>query len=180
MWEVTGASGRKINNVCEGETLYPIQREQDSPPRPGGRRGTRREKNRVAAQKSRQKQTQRADILHQESETLEQENAALRREIESLRVELHSLDALLRQHEARCYHGSGGGGPSTGVLAGGGPAPPPETNGPIFAAAQALHGTTFSVRGPMVAAAATASSSGAVNAAFPLQPNGDFKFPYGS
>ncbi|XP_061424542.1 basic leucine zipper transcriptional factor ATF-like isoform X2 [Lethenteron reissneri] len=153
---------------------------EDSPPRPGGRRGTRREKNRVAAQKSRQKQTQRADILHQESETLEQENAALRREIESLRVELHSLDALLRQHEARCYHGSGGGGPSTGVLAGGGPAPPPETNGPIFAAAQALHGTTFSVRGPMVAAAATASSSGAVNAAFPLQPNGDFKFPYGS
>ncbi|CAM9832069.1 unnamed protein product [Lampetra fluviatilis] len=98
---------------------------EDSPPRPGGRRGTRREKNRVAAQKSRQKQTQRADILHQESETLEQENAALRREIESLRVELHSLDALLRQHEARCYHGTGGGGGlSTGVLAGGGPRTP--------------------------------------------------------
>nr|XP_032820915.1 basic leucine zipper transcriptional factor ATF-like [Petromyzon marinus] len=152
---------------------------QDSPPRPGGRRGTRREKNRVAAQKSRQKQTQRADILHQESETLEQENAALRREIESLRVELHSLDALLRQHEARCFHSTSGGGPSTGVLAGGSAALP-ETSGPIFAAAQALHGATFSARGPMVAAAATSSSGGAVNAAFSLQPNVDFKFPYGS
>ncbi|XP_041831900.1 basic leucine zipper transcriptional factor ATF-like 3 isoform X3 [Melanotaenia boesemani] len=44
------------------------------------RRTTRREKNRVAAQKSRKRQTQRADLLHEACELLEQKNRKLRKE----------------------------------------------------------------------------------------------------
>ncbi|CAG5928475.1 unnamed protein product [Menidia menidia] len=46
-----------------------------------GRRLKKREKNRVAAQKSRKRQTQRADLLHQACELLEQTNRQLRREV---------------------------------------------------------------------------------------------------
>ncbi|XP_010187039.1 PREDICTED: basic leucine zipper transcriptional factor ATF-like [Mesitornis unicolor] len=48
------------------------------------RKVQRREKNRIAAQKSRLRQTQKADTLHLESEDLERQNAALRREIKQL------------------------------------------------------------------------------------------------
>ncbi|XP_055362473.1 basic leucine zipper transcriptional factor ATF-like 3 isoform X1 [Betta splendens] len=46
-----------------------------------GKRLQRREKNRVAAQKSRKRQTQRADLLHQTCELLEQRNRKLRSEV---------------------------------------------------------------------------------------------------
>ncbi|XP_072887701.1 basic leucine zipper transcriptional factor ATF-like [Hemitrygon akajei] len=62
----------------------------------------RREKNRIAAQKSRQKQTQRADILHQEYEQLERENALLRKEIQTLRDELKQWTQVVQQHEPHC------------------------------------------------------------------------------
>uniref|UniRef100_V9LIN8 Basic leucine zipper transcriptional factor ATF-like protein n=1 Tax=Callorhinchus milii TaxID=7868 RepID=V9LIN8_CALMI len=62
----------------------------------------RREKNRLAAQKTRQKQTQRADILHQEHEQLEKKNVSLRREIEQLKDVLKQWKELVQEHEPRC------------------------------------------------------------------------------
>uniref|UniRef100_A0A8D0C131 Basic leucine zipper transcriptional factor ATF-like n=1 Tax=Salvator merianae TaxID=96440 RepID=A0A8D0C131_SALMN len=66
------------------------------------RKVQRREKNRIAAQKSRQRQTQKADTLHLESEDLERQNAALRREIKQLSEELKHFSAMLNSHETHC------------------------------------------------------------------------------
>ncbi|XP_042246137.1 basic leucine zipper transcriptional factor ATF-like 3 [Thunnus albacares] len=67
-----------------------------------GRRLKRREKNRVAAQKSRKRQTQRADVLHETCELLEQRNRKLRREVDSLSEEQRLLTEALRVHEPFC------------------------------------------------------------------------------
>ncbi|XP_053330969.1 basic leucine zipper transcriptional factor ATF-like [Spea bombifrons] len=81
-----------------------------SSPSPGNRQDSsddvkrvqRREKNRLAAQKSRQRQTQKADALHIESESLERLNCALRREIRFLREELKYLTSVLSSHQPLC------------------------------------------------------------------------------
>ncbi|XP_060686885.1 basic leucine zipper transcriptional factor ATF-like 3 [Hemiscyllium ocellatum] len=62
----------------------------------------RREKNRIAAQRSRKKQTQKADKLHEEYERLEQENTALKREIRKLSEEVKHLSEVLKDHERIC------------------------------------------------------------------------------
>uniref|UniRef100_A0A3Q3DUY5 Basic leucine zipper transcriptional factor ATF-like n=1 Tax=Hippocampus comes TaxID=109280 RepID=A0A3Q3DUY5_HIPCM len=62
----------------------------------------RREKNRIAAQKSRMRQTQKADSLHLESESLEKENAALRKEVKQLTEEAKFLSSVLSSHEPQC------------------------------------------------------------------------------
>eukprot|EP00062_Callorhinchus_milii_P024094 gi/632983632/ref/XP_007908742.1/ PREDICTED: basic leucine zipper transcriptional factor ATF-like [Callorhinchus milii] len=62
----------------------------------------RREKNRLAAQKSRQRQTLKADTLHEESEQLEKENAALRKEIKQLNEDLSYFGTVLKSHESLC------------------------------------------------------------------------------
>uniref|UniRef100_A0A8C9FWI2 Basic leucine zipper transcriptional factor ATF-like n=1 Tax=Pavo cristatus TaxID=9049 RepID=A0A8C9FWI2_PAVCR len=62
----------------------------------------RREKNRIAAQKSRLRQTQKADTLHLESEDLERQNAALRREIKQLTEEMKHFTSVLSSHEPLC------------------------------------------------------------------------------
>ncbi|XP_077443535.1 basic leucine zipper transcriptional factor ATF-like [Stigmatopora argus] len=62
----------------------------------------RREKNRIAAQKSRMRQTQKADSLHLESENLEKENVALRKEVKQLTEEAKYLSSLLSSHEPLC------------------------------------------------------------------------------
>ncbi|XP_021470274.2 basic leucine zipper transcriptional factor ATF-like 2 [Oncorhynchus mykiss] len=66
------------------------------------RRGKRRVKNRDAARKSRKKQTERADILHQDLQTLESSNSALEKEIAGLRREFRLYTATLEQHESAC------------------------------------------------------------------------------
>ncbi|KAJ6666899.1 hypothetical protein lerEdw1_018901 [Lerista edwardsae] len=66
------------------------------------RKVRRREKNRVAAQRSRKKQTQKADNLHKEYECLEQENTSLKREIGKLTDEMKHLSEVLRDHEKIC------------------------------------------------------------------------------
>ncbi|KAJ1104650.1 hypothetical protein NDU88_002060 [Pleurodeles waltl] len=66
------------------------------------RKVQRREKNRIAAQKSRQRQTQKADTLHLESEGLERENSALRKEVRRLTEEVKYYSSLLSSHEALC------------------------------------------------------------------------------
>ncbi|XP_038818453.1 basic leucine zipper transcriptional factor ATF-like [Salvelinus namaycush] len=81
-----------------------------SPSPTGSRRGSsdnikkvmRREKNRIAAQKSRMRQTQKADSLHLESENLEKENAALRKEVKKLKEEAKYLSSVLTTHEPLC------------------------------------------------------------------------------
>ncbi|KAM9014814.1 basic leucine zipper transcriptional factor ATF-like isoform 1-T1 [Ara ararauna] len=66
------------------------------------RKVQRREKNRIAAQKSRLRQTQKADTLHLESEDLERQNAALRREIKQLTEEMKHFASMLSSHEPLC------------------------------------------------------------------------------
>uniref|UniRef100_UPI003AAAAF7A basic leucine zipper transcriptional factor ATF-like 3 n=1 Tax=Centroberyx gerrardi TaxID=166262 RepID=UPI003AAAAF7A len=67
-----------------------------------GRRLKKREKNRVAAQRSRKRQTQRADLLHETYVHLEQRNSQLRREVDSLSEEQRLLTEALRTHEPFC------------------------------------------------------------------------------
>ncbi|ROL53652.1 Basic leucine zipper transcriptional factor ATF-like 3 [Anabarilius grahami] len=62
----------------------------------------RREKNRVAAQRSRKRQTQRADELHEAYECLEQENSLLRKEVQLLIEEQQRLTDALKAHEPSC------------------------------------------------------------------------------
>uniref|UniRef100_H3BED4 Basic leucine zipper transcriptional factor ATF-like n=1 Tax=Latimeria chalumnae TaxID=7897 RepID=H3BED4_LATCH len=66
------------------------------------KKASRREKNRIAAQKSRQRQTLKADTLHLESESLEKENAALRKEIKRLKDEVKYFTTVLSSHEPLC------------------------------------------------------------------------------
>uniref|UniRef100_A0A3Q0SBH5 Basic leucine zipper transcription factor, ATF-like 3 n=1 Tax=Amphilophus citrinellus TaxID=61819 RepID=A0A3Q0SBH5_AMPCI len=84
----------KTSQLCEGWEVGKFFDE--------GRRMKRREKNRVAAQKSRKRQTQRADVLHEACELLEQRNRKLRREVDSLSEEQHLLTEALRAHEPFC------------------------------------------------------------------------------
>uniref|UniRef100_A0AAA9T7E9 Basic leucine zipper transcriptional factor ATF-like n=1 Tax=Bos taurus TaxID=9913 RepID=A0AAA9T7E9_BOVIN len=93
---------------CNGlEVLGPLDSSDDV------RKVQRREKNRIAAQKSRQRQTQKADTLHLESEDLEKQNAALRKEIKQLTEEMKYFTSVLSSHEPLCS-----------VLAPGAPSPP--------------------------------------------------------
>ncbi|XP_070705952.1 basic leucine zipper transcriptional factor ATF-like 3 [Pempheris klunzingeri] len=80
------------NQMCEG-----CEGSEDD-----GRRLKRREKNRVAAQKSRKRQTQRADFLHEACELLEERNRKLRMEVDSLSEEQRRLTEVLRSHEPFC------------------------------------------------------------------------------
>ncbi|KAM4529275.1 basic leucine zipper transcriptional factor ATF-like 3 [Fundulus diaphanus] len=82
----------RSSQLCEGWTCLKDE----------GRRLKRREKNRVAAQKSRKRQTQRADQLHQACELLEQRNRKLKREVDSLSEEQNLLTEALRAHEPFC------------------------------------------------------------------------------
>ncbi|KAJ8355824.1 hypothetical protein SKAU_G00186180 [Synaphobranchus kaupii] len=67
-----------------------------------GKKLKRREKNRVAAQRSRKKQTQKADVLHKEFVCLEQENSLLKKEVQTLREEQRRLMEALQSHEPLC------------------------------------------------------------------------------
>ncbi|XP_077598359.1 uncharacterized protein batf2 [Stigmatopora nigra] len=62
----------------------------------------RRQKNRAAARKSRKKQTQKADQLHQELVNLEKSNSALEKEIRQLKKKLRSYTFILENHEPHC------------------------------------------------------------------------------
>nr|XP_057901959.1 basic leucine zipper transcriptional factor ATF-like 3 [Doryrhamphus excisus] len=66
------------------------------------RKMKRREKNRSAAQKSRNRQTQRADMLHQTCEELQQKNTTLRKQVVSLYEEQRLLTEALRIHDPVC------------------------------------------------------------------------------
>ncbi|XP_006004651.1 basic leucine zipper transcriptional factor ATF-like 3 [Latimeria chalumnae] len=81
------------------------QEKSEAEPQETERKVKRREKNRAAAQRSRQKQTEKADVLHQEYQCLERENACLKKEIENLKLEQKQLSEILKEHESRCMVG---------------------------------------------------------------------------
>ncbi|KAJ1157467.1 hypothetical protein NDU88_010179 [Pleurodeles waltl] len=89
-----------------GSASTPSESEQDSSqvqsPELDDRKVRRREKNRVAAQRSRKKQTQKADSLHKEYECLEQENGCLKKEVAKLAEEVKRLSGVLKAHEQIC------------------------------------------------------------------------------
>uniref|UniRef100_A0A8C6EA30 Basic leucine zipper transcriptional factor ATF-like 2 n=1 Tax=Moschus moschiferus TaxID=68415 RepID=A0A8C6EA30_MOSMO len=62
----------------------------------------KKQKNRAAAQRSRQKHTNKADALHQQHESLEKQNHALRKEIQALQAELAWWTQTLHAHERLC------------------------------------------------------------------------------
>ncbi|KAG6927598.1 basic leucine zipper transcriptional factor ATF-like 2 [Chelydra serpentina] len=62
----------------------------------------RRQKNRAAAQRSRQKHTEKADELHQQHELLEHNNTVLKKEIEVLNEQLKYWTQMLKDHESTC------------------------------------------------------------------------------
>lgn len=67
----------------------------------------KKQKNRLAAQRSRQKHTSKADALHQQHESLEKQNHALRKEIQALQSELARWGRTLHLHERLCGVGCG-------------------------------------------------------------------------
>ncbi|XP_060887502.1 basic leucine zipper transcriptional factor ATF-like 2 [Labrus mixtus] len=67
---------------------------------PGGVR--RQKKNRDAARKSRKKQTERADELHEELQSLERSNSALKKEIASLKKDFNLYTTALERHVPVC------------------------------------------------------------------------------
>ncbi|XP_075404128.1 basic leucine zipper transcriptional factor ATF-like 2 [Tenrec ecaudatus] len=62
----------------------------------------KKQKNRVAAQRSRQRHTDKADTLHQQHESLEKHNLALRKEIQALQAELAWWGRTLNVHQRLC------------------------------------------------------------------------------
>ncbi|XP_028616313.1 basic leucine zipper transcriptional factor ATF-like 3 [Grammomys surdaster] len=94
------SQGPPAGSVLQRSVAVPGNQPQS--PKDDDRKVRRREKNRVAAQRSRKKQTQKADKLHEEHESLEQENSVLRREIAKLREELRHLSEVLKEHEKMC------------------------------------------------------------------------------
>ncbi|NP_001290915.1 basic leucine zipper transcriptional factor ATF-like 3 [Esox lucius] len=66
------------------------------------RRLQRREKNRLAAQKSRKRQVERADELHEAYECHEQKNRWLKKEVKFLIEEQRRLTEVLKAHEPLC------------------------------------------------------------------------------
>ncbi|XP_056882351.1 uncharacterized protein batf2 isoform X1 [Takifugu flavidus] len=72
----------------------------------------KKDKNREAARKSRKKQTERADQLHQDLESLEGTNSALRKEIASLEREALLYTAALERHKPFCCLKGPGSGPA--------------------------------------------------------------------
>ncbi|XP_008581492.1 PREDICTED: basic leucine zipper transcriptional factor ATF-like 3 [Galeopterus variegatus] len=100
-WDV-GPRERAQSRAGPGTLTPHLTRCFPQSPEDDDRKVRRREKNRVAAQRSRKKQTQKADKLHEEHECLEQENTVLRREIGKLTEEIKHLSAVLKEHEKTC------------------------------------------------------------------------------
>ncbi|XP_072542927.1 basic leucine zipper transcriptional factor ATF-like [Salminus brasiliensis] len=87
------------SSVCGSDCQSPHDWETDQP---GKRVCQRRQRNRDAARRSRKKQTERADVLHEELQALEQSNAAYVKEIADLKKELQHYTTVLKEHEPHC------------------------------------------------------------------------------
>lgn len=67
-----------------------------------GRGRVRQDKNRNSARKSRRKQMERADELHEELQCLERSNSAIKKEIAALKKDLHLYTSALERHQPFC------------------------------------------------------------------------------
>ncbi|KAL6118723.1 uncharacterized protein ACO6RY_03458 [Pungitius sinensis] len=76
--------------------------EREGGRRVGSRGRIRQENNRTAARKSRRKQTERADELHEELQCMERANSAIRKEIAALKKDLHLYTTALERHKPFC------------------------------------------------------------------------------
>lgn len=84
-------------HLCGGEGLL-----TGADPEEHQRQLKKKQKNRVSAQRSRQKHTDKADALHQQHESLEKHNHALRKEIQGLQSELAQWRRTWHVHERLC------------------------------------------------------------------------------
>uniref|UniRef100_A0A8C3YJ61 Basic leucine zipper transcriptional factor ATF-like 2 n=1 Tax=Catagonus wagneri TaxID=51154 RepID=A0A8C3YJ61_9CETA len=84
-------------HVCRGNGLL-----TGTDPEEHQRQLKKKQKNRAAAQRSRQKHTNKADALHQQHESLEKHNHTLRKEIQALQAELAWWSRTLHLHERLC------------------------------------------------------------------------------
>ncbi|KAM6161337.1 basic leucine zipper transcriptional factor ATF-like 2 [Erethizon dorsatum] len=84
-------------HLCQGDAML-----TGTDPEERQKQLEKKQKNRVAAQRSRQKHTDRADALHQQHESLEKLNQALRKEIQGLQAELVQWSQTLHLHEHLC------------------------------------------------------------------------------
>ncbi|KFO28431.1 hypothetical protein H920_10292 [Fukomys damarensis] len=84
-------------HLCQGDALL-----AGTDPKECQKQLKKKQKNRAAAQRSRQKHTDRADALHQQHESLEKHNQALRKEIQGLKAELAQWSQTLHLHEHLC------------------------------------------------------------------------------
>ncbi|XP_061921386.1 basic leucine zipper transcriptional factor ATF-like 2 [Entelurus aequoreus] len=66
----------------------------------------RQRKNRDAARKSRKKQMERADELHQELQQLERSNSDFQKEIKALKKDVHRYTTALERHKPYCRLGA--------------------------------------------------------------------------
>ncbi|XP_066538181.1 basic leucine zipper transcriptional factor ATF-like [Hoplias malabaricus] len=87
------------SSVCGSDSNSPHTWDIDQP---GERVCQRRQRNRDAARRSRKKQTEKADVLHEELQALEQSNAAYVKEIAELKKELQHYRTVLKEHEPHC------------------------------------------------------------------------------
>ncbi|XP_029931601.1 basic leucine zipper transcriptional factor ATF-like 2 [Myripristis murdjan] len=97
----------------------------------GERGGKRREKNRDAARRSRKKQTERADELHEELQRLERSNTALEKEIAALKKDLKLYTKVLERHEPVCRLRGSASSPAACLLASSTPSIPPQTSSSV-------------------------------------------------
>ncbi|KAM9552037.1 basic leucine zipper transcriptional factor ATF-like 3 isoform 2-T9 [Salvelinus alpinus] len=84
------------------QSSFMLQRCESSGDEDDDWRLKRRDNNRVAAQKSRKRQTQRADELHKAYECLDQKNRRLKKEVQFLSEEQRRLTEALKAHEPLC------------------------------------------------------------------------------
>ncbi|XP_021454099.2 basic leucine zipper transcriptional factor ATF-like 3 [Oncorhynchus mykiss] len=84
------------------QSSFMLQRCESSGDEDDDWRHKRRENNRMAAQKSRNRQTQRADELHKAYECLDQKNRLLKKEVQFLSEEQMRLTEALKAHEPLC------------------------------------------------------------------------------
>ncbi|KAK5610837.1 hypothetical protein CRENBAI_025524 [Crenichthys baileyi] len=109
-YELSSPCGSLSTEECSS-SISALEREgEGNQPRPRGTK--RREKNRNAARKSRRKQTERADELHEELQCLEKSNSALQKEIAALKKDLRLYETALERHKPHCRLKDSGSSPA--------------------------------------------------------------------
>ncbi|XP_047242603.1 basic leucine zipper transcriptional factor ATF-like 2 [Girardinichthys multiradiatus] len=109
-YELSSPCGSLSTEECSSSISAPEREGEGNQPRPRGTK--RREKNRDAARKSRRKQTERADELHEELQCLEQSNSALQKEIAALKKDLRLYETALERHKPHCRLKDSGSSPA--------------------------------------------------------------------